>query len=126
MKGLRRKNGHATSTRYRSLSIMPWLAGCLPLTDPRRHLNKRARPWTWTRILRPFIRRWVGCISRVGKSQESVQEFRRALQLSGSNDIYLRSDLAFACAVTGNRKEAEKAITDLKSLHAQGLVPSGS
>lgn len=61
-----------------------------------------------------------------GKSQESVQEFRRALELSGSNDIYLRSDLAFACAVTGNRKEAEKAITELKSLHAQGLAPSGS
>jgi TolB-like protein/DNA-binding winged helix-turn-helix (wHTH) protein/Tfp pilus assembly protein PilF len=61
-----------------------------------------------------------------GKSEEAVQEFRRALQLSASNDIYLRSDLAFACAVTGKRREAEKALTDFKSLHSQGLAPAGS
>jgi TolB-like protein/DNA-binding winged helix-turn-helix (wHTH) protein/Tfp pilus assembly protein PilF len=61
-----------------------------------------------------------------GKPEEGVQEFRRALQLSGSNDIYLKSDLAFACAVTGKREEAEKALAEFKTLHDQGLAPSGT
>lgn len=61
-----------------------------------------------------------------GKPQEGVQEFRRALQLSAANDIYLRSDLAFACAVTGKRSEAQKALAKFKTLHDHGLAPSGS
>jgi TolB-like protein/Tfp pilus assembly protein PilF len=60
------------------------------------------------------------------KSEQAVQEFRHALQLSASNDIYLRSDLAFACAVTGKRSEAEKALAEFKSLHDKGLAPAGS
>jgi Flp pilus assembly protein TadD len=61
-----------------------------------------------------------------GKRDESIQEFQKALQLSGTDDPDLMLDLGFAYATTGNRREAEQILAKLKSLQERGLVPSGS
>jgi tetratricopeptide (TPR) repeat protein len=61
-----------------------------------------------------------------GKHQEAIQEFQRALQLSGGDDIDMMVDLGFAYASAGNRDEARKILEKLKKQHEQGLVPSGA
>ena len=61
-----------------------------------------------------------------GKQREAIQEFKKALQLSGSDDKDLMLDLGFAYAATGNRQEAQKILSKLKRLHNQGLAPSAS
>ena len=60
------------------------------------------------------------------KRQEAIQEFQQALQLSGTDDKDIKLDLGFAYAATGNREEARKILGELKTLHDQGLIPSGS
>ena len=62
----------------------------------------------------------------MGRHKEAIQEFQKALQLSGTDDKDLMVDLGFAYATTGNRDEARKILAKLKTLHAHGLVPSGS
>ena len=62
----------------------------------------------------------------MGKRQEAVQEFQQALQLSGTDDKDIKLDLGFAYAVTGNQEQARGILGEMKKLHDQGLVPSGS
>lgn len=61
-----------------------------------------------------------------GKHDESIHEFRSSLQLAGSDNIDLLVDLGFAYAVGGKLGEAGKILAKLKTLHEQGLAPSGS
>jgi Flp pilus assembly protein TadD len=61
-----------------------------------------------------------------GKHEEAIQEFQRALQLSGTDDKDIMLDLGFAYAAAGNQEEARKILAELKKLHERGLVPSGS
>ena len=63
---------------------------------------------------------------RSGKPEEAIQEFRKALELSGTEDTDLLLDLGFAYATTGNREEARRIFARLEKLHERGLVPSGS
>jgi TolB-like protein/DNA-binding winged helix-turn-helix (wHTH) protein/Tfp pilus assembly protein PilF len=62
----------------------------------------------------------------MGKQQEAIQEFQQALQLSGTDDKDIKLDLGFAYAAAGNREEARRILGELKQLHEQGLIPSGS
>jgi len=61
-----------------------------------------------------------------GKRDESIREFGNALQLSGSDNVDLLVDLGFAYAAGGKVDEAGKILAKLKTLHEQGLAPSGS
>jgi len=61
-----------------------------------------------------------------GKREEAILEFRKALQLSGTDDADLVLDLGFAYATAGNGQEARRILAKLKKLHQRGLVPSGS
>jgi TolB-like protein/DNA-binding winged helix-turn-helix (wHTH) protein/Tfp pilus assembly protein PilF len=62
----------------------------------------------------------------MGKRQEAIQEFQQALQLSGTDDKDIKLDLGFAYAATGNREQARRILGELKKLHEQRLIPSGS
>jgi len=62
----------------------------------------------------------------MGKRKEAIQEFQQALQLSGTDDKDIKLDLGFAYATTGNRVEARRILSELKILHEQELIPSGS
>jgi TolB-like protein/DNA-binding winged helix-turn-helix (wHTH) protein/Flp pilus assembly protein TadD len=62
----------------------------------------------------------------MGKRQEAIHEFQQALQLAGTDDKDIKLDLGFAYAATGNREEARRILGELKKLHGQGLMPSGS
>jgi Flp pilus assembly protein TadD len=61
-----------------------------------------------------------------GKRDEAIQEFQKALQLSGTDDTDLMLDLGFAYALAGNREEAGRILDKLKSLRERDIVPSGS
>ncbi len=61
-----------------------------------------------------------------GKHAESIAEFQQALQLSGSDNTDVMIDLGFAYATVGQRKEAEKILRQLKTLHDQGLAHSSA
>lgn len=61
-----------------------------------------------------------------GKREDAIREFRNALQLSGPTDSDLILDLGFAYAVTGQRDEARKILSQLKGLHQQRLATSGA
>jgi tetratricopeptide (TPR) repeat protein len=109
-----------------SLPVNNALAGRLLAAGRSREALEQARATSELDANFAPVHQTLGWIYlKNGKAEDGVQEFRRALQLSGSNDMYLRSDLAFACAVSGKRDEAEKALADFKSLHAQGLAPPG-
>jgi TolB-like protein/DNA-binding winged helix-turn-helix (wHTH) protein len=62
----------------------------------------------------------------MGKHEEAIQEFEQAIQLSGTNDMDQMVDLGFAYAASGKREKARRILAQLKKLHEQGLVPSGS
>jgi TolB-like protein/DNA-binding winged helix-turn-helix (wHTH) protein/Tfp pilus assembly protein PilF len=61
-----------------------------------------------------------------GKRDDAIREFQKAVELSGTGDFDIVLDLGFAYAVTGDREQANKILSRLKALHAQGIAPSGA
>jgi len=49
---------------------------------------------------------------------EAIEEFHRAIQLSGDNEIF-NANLAYAYAVSGQREEALKMVKDLEDRQSQ-------
>ncbi|HEV7842702.1 MAG TPA: tetratricopeptide repeat protein, partial [Pyrinomonadaceae bacterium] len=58
---------------------------------------------------------------QAGLHDEAIAAFRAAVRIDGS-DIGLRASLGHACAVTGNREEAEKIIAELREVSKQRYV----
>ena len=49
---------------------------------------------------------------------EAIEEFKRAIQLSGDNEIF-KANLAYAYAVSGKQEEALKMVNDLEEGQSQ-------
>ncbi len=54
---------------------------------------------------------------------EAIEEFKRAIQLSGDNEIF-KANLAYAYAVSGKREEALQMVKDLEEGQLSTLPPT--